>query len=449
LAYRPWLVSEGSLVFEADSNWSSKYKDDRELILNAPQQGAVAAVVAKPIDEKNFKLPYLLVNDTFEAYETLAKASRQEYQGKIIGITGSVGKTTTKEMLKTILSTNALVYASHNKLNNYRGLVNNIAQCTPNVDYSIYEFGMAKIGSIANKSLLAKPHIAIITDIQPDHLKHHKNIKSIARTKAEIFTGMDKDGIAILNRDNEYYNYLKKKARSNGISHIVSFGRRKTATIRLLNTRLSNQGSKVRIRVNQQELEYHLGAIGMSSVYNSLAAFAAVYALGLPLPIFINTLENFTAPEQRGEQLNLKVNHKNIIVIDQRYNSNIASLKACADNLVIMGKTPQIPHKTTFILGDMEQLGKFASELHEQAGKHLANCDIDQILFFGEYSKELQKGMNNKSNLICFDSPDKLYNYFLEHLKENEIMTIKGSWSNDEFDNIIKSLRQLEYKETH
>lgn len=444
LAYRPWQIESGSLVFEADSSWSSKYDDDRELLREEETLGGVASVVAKPVKANDSRLPYLLVKDTFAAFETLARLNRRAFQGKVIAITGSVGKTTTKEMLRSLLSKTHRVYFSHNKLNNYRGLVNNVAECHPQVDYAIYECGMAKIGSIENKSQLAHPHIALITDIQPDHLKHHKNIKSIARTKAEIFKGMDAHGIAILNHDNEYYDFLHKKAQRSEIKTIISFGQSPQATIRLKNYHLSAQGCQVTLQIDQQIFNYHLSVLGKSSVYNSLAAFAVIYALNLPLPTYINALSHFTAPEQRGELFDMQIQGKPIRVIDQRYNSNLASLKACADNLVLISQASEKKTKTTFMLGDMEQLGSFAEDLHQQAAAYLAACEIDEILYFGQYGELLAPYFKRKNNFHSFAKPKELLKYFLQHLKKDAIMTIKGSWSNDEFDNMIKKLRRME-----
>ncbi len=444
LAYRPWLISQGSLVIESDQSWKKRYGKTRELILNAQQKGAVAAIVQRHVRTQKFSLPYLLVKNTFTALETLAKENRKSYHGKIIAITGSVGKTTTKEMLTTLLAPRSTLYVNHNKLNNYRGLIYNVAQCSSQVDYSIYEFGMAKIGTIAQKSVLAQPDIALITDIQPDHLKHHKNIRSIAKTKAEIFMGMNKKGIVVLNRDNDYYHYLRNKAKKNGIINIISFGHSKKSTLQLIKTNISSAGSNITIAINtnhhQQQLSYMLYALGKSSVMNSLAAFAIMYALEFPLKDIISDLKYFKLPEQRGEKLKLNVLGKNIIVLDQRYNSNIASIKACTEILMLEADKKQ---KTTFIMGDMEELGKFSASLHQKIGEYLKECDIDQILFFGKYGDNVHQGMEHKQNFHIFNTPEELFDFFLKNLREDEIMTIKGSSRISFIDNIIRKLQRL------
>src|SRR6185295_7289720 len=256
-------------------------RDGHEFVPAALQRGAGLAVVAAdrraalPSDA-----PLLLVADVLDGLRELARAARARSQAKVIGVTGSVGKTSTKEALALALSKDGATHASVASYNNHWGVPLSLARCPQNARYAVFEIGMNHAGEIEPLTTLVRPHVAVITTIEPVHLEFFGSLDAIADAKAEIFAGVERRGAAVLNRDNAQFSRLEKAAKAAGVANVVPFGEHASADARLIKCALQGDGSTVQARILGEEVTYKLGAPGRHLVLNSLAVLAAAKLAG-------------------------------------------------------------------------------------------------------------------------------------------------------------------------
>jgi UDP-N-acetylmuramoyl-tripeptide--D-alanyl-D-alanine ligase len=298
---------------------------------------------------------YLLVDDVMEAMRAIARAARARMKGKVIAVTGSVGKTSTKEMLATCFATYGKTHAAVASFNNHWGVPLTLARMPEDADFGIFEIGMNHSGEIVPLVALVQPHIAIITTVEPVHLAHFSGIEEIAAAKAEIFTGLKAGGTAILNADNPWFSYLCEQAKG---YKIVSFGASEAADIQLLSC---NEGVKTSL------INYNLGAKGVHMAMNSLSVLGAIQACGLELTKAIPALEGLKPVKGRGEVVYLK---NDMTLNDESYNANPASMKA-AFAVLKTAKSRKIA-----ALGDMLELGEHEIAIHEELAVDHEGIDL-------------------------------------------------------------------------
>src|SRR5580700_1533993 len=261
-------------------------RDGHEFVGAALAAHAGVAVVAvgrraeMPIDA-----PLLVVPDVLAALRALAAAARARTAAKVIGVTGSVGKTGTKEALRLALGKDGETHASVASYNNHWGVPLSLARCPASAHYAVLEMGMNHAGEIAPLSRLARPHVAIITTIAPVHLEFFGSLAKIADAKAEIFLGLEAGGAAVINRDNSQFVHLKRRAKQAGVARIVSFGEHEQADARLIKCALHPGCSAVQADILGTELTYKIGAPGRHLVHNSLAVLAAAVLVGADLAL--------------------------------------------------------------------------------------------------------------------------------------------------------------------
>ena len=243
--------------------------------------------------------PLLVVPDVLEGLTALARAARARSAAKFIGVTGSVGKTGTKEALRLALSSDGETHASAASYNNHWGVPLSLARCPASARYAVLEMGMNHAGEIAPLTRLVRPHVAIITTIEPVHLEFFPSVEAIADAKAEIFQGIEPGGAAVINRDNPHFARLQKQAKADGVGRIVSFGENAKADARLLKFALQPDSSTVQARILGADVTYKLGAPGRHVVRNSLAVLAAASLAGADLALAALALANLDAAERR------------------------------------------------------------------------------------------------------------------------------------------------------
>src|SRR5262249_11562957 len=276
-------------------------RDGHEFVDAALKAGAGLAVVAA--DRRgNFAkdAPILVVPDVLEALIALARAARARSKAKFIGVTGSVGKTGTKEALKLALSSEGETHASAASYNNHWGVPLSLARCPSSAKYAVLEMGMNHAGEIAPLTKLVRPHVAIITTVEPVHLEFFASVEAIADAKAEIFQGIEPGGPRATNRDNRHSARLERAAKDLNVSRIVSFGEHAKADARLVKFALQADSSTVQARILGNDVAYKLGAPGRHVVQNSLAVLAAATLAGADLAIAALLLAQLTPPTGRG-----------------------------------------------------------------------------------------------------------------------------------------------------
>ncbi len=244
--------------------------------------------------------------DVLAALYDLARAARARSPAKFIGVTGSVGKTSTKEALRLALAADGETHASVASYNNHWGVPLSLARCPQTARYAVLEIGMNHAGEIAALTRLARPHVAIITTVEPVHLEFFGSVEAIADAKAEIFLGLEPDGAAVINRDNAQFTRLRNHAQTAGVSRIVSFGEHARADARLIKASLHPDCSTVQARILGTDVTYKLGAPGRHVVHNSLAVLAAVALAGADLALAALALAQLQPATGRGARITLE-----------------------------------------------------------------------------------------------------------------------------------------------
>ena len=402
--------------------------DGHNYVDNAFAAGAAAAVVNKDYDTTTAKGPLLIVDDTMLGMETLARAARARAQGKIIGVAGSVGKTGTKEMLATLFGALGTTHASKKSFNNHWGVPLTLSGLAADADFGVFEIGMNHPGEIIGLTDQVRPHIAIITTIDQEHIEFFQNgLEGIADANAEIFTGMDADGIAILNRDNPYYTRLKAAAEKQGLQTVYSFGEDEEADARLVDCALHADSSRVTADIMGERVKYKLLIPGKHIVMNSLGALAVVKAAGGDLQKAVEALQNAAPVQGRGNRhiVTLEDGTAPITIIDESYNANPASMQAAFEVFALV--EPQDGGRRIAVLGDMLELGKHGPQLHAELANPLLRAQTDKLYCCGQLMDALYQALPTDWRGAHAKDSKLLADIVRDAVKPGDVILVKGS----------------------
>lgn len=402
--------------------------DGHDYVDAAFAAGAAAAIVDKNYDVSKAKGPVLVVDDTMKGLENLARAARARSKGKIIGVAGSVGKTGTKEMLATLFSACGKTHASKKSFNNHWGVPLSLANLPEDADYGIFEIGMNHPGEIIGLTDQVKPHIAIITTIDREHIEFFDNgLDGIADANAEIFTGMDENGIAILNHDNPYFDRLKAHAERQGIKKIYGFGEDDGADTKLVDCALHADSSRVTADVMGTRGKYKLQIPGKHIVLNSLGALSVVKAAGADLDKAIEAFKNAEAVSGRGNrhEITLVAGQPPLTIIDESYNANPASMQAAFNVLELV--EPQGEGRRLAILGDMLELGKDGPRLHAELANPLLKAKTDLLFCCGPLMDALYQALPADWQGAHAKDSKALTEDVKAAVKPGDVLLVKGS----------------------
>jgi len=403
-------------------------RDGHDFVQSALEAGAGCAVVeeAFQLDTSSDNEGRLVrVHDTFEALNNLGREARDRIDhAVVIGVTGSVGKTGTKEALRVALGPSGSVHASAKSFNNHWGVPLTLANMPRDIDYGVFEMGMNHAGEISALTRLVRPHIAIITTVAPVHLGFFSSVDEIADAKAEIFEGLEPGGAAILNRDNPYFERLAAAASGEG-AEIVSFGEDERAKVRLLSCDLSPDGSTVTSDILGETITYRVGAPGRHVVQNTLAVLAAVKVAGADLSAAAEALGAIHAPEGRGERFVIETERGPVCIVDESYNANPASMRAA---LATLGLTPRSAYKRRIaVLGDMLELGSDSTKLHRELAEAVDAAGIDVVFASGADMASLFEALPEKRRGAYAKTSDELASALLSSVQPGDIVMVKGS----------------------
>ncbi len=354
--------------------------DGHDYVEAAFKAGATAAIVKEAFESPSG--PLLHVNDTMTALEKLGAAGRARSQAKIIAVTGSAGKTGTKEMLSIVFGALGKTHASKKSFNNHWGVPLSLANIPKDTAYGVFELGMNHAGELTNLTGQVKPHIAIITTIEPVHIEFFKSVEAIADAKAEIFTGM-KGGIAILPFDNPHFARLKSHAENAGLQKILSFGEDEDAQSRLIDCALHADSTKVTADILGERVKYKLNIPGKHIALNSLSALTAVKAAGGNLNASVEALKSSEPVEGRGNRISVTIaaGQPPLTIINESYNANPAAMLAAFG--VFAMTTPTGGGRRIAVLGDMLELGKDGPRLHAELANPLLKAKTDLLFCCG------------------------------------------------------------------
>jgi UDP-N-acetylmuramoyl-tripeptide--D-alanyl-D-alanine ligase len=373
---RTAIAGEAFFAIKGDTH------DGHDFVTAALRQGAALAVVARRRrDEYGNNAPLLVADDVLEALRDVARAGRRRSAAKIVAVTGSVGKTSTKAALALALASSGETHASAASFNNHWGVPLSLARMPETASYGVFEIGMNHAGEITPLVRIVRPHVAIITAVEPVHLEFFASVAEIADAKAEIFLGLEPGGTAVVNRDSPHFARLRRRAEAAGVSNIASFGEHARAETRLLKCALHPDCSTVEAKILGQPVTYKIGAPGRHLVMNSLAVLTAASLLGADLARAAVALAQQAPAAGRGARITLELAAGRALLIDESYNANPTSMRAA---LALLGQAPLAPSgRRIAVLGDMLELGSTAKDLHRGLIDPICQNGIDLVYCAG------------------------------------------------------------------
>ena len=402
-------------------------QDGHAYVGTAFASGAAAAMVAREFagaaDSGAGVL--LRVDDPLAGLNRLGTAARARATVKTIAITGSVGKTGSKEALRACLARCGRTHASEKSYNNHWGVPLTLARMPADTQFGVFEIGMNHPGEITPLSRMVRPEIAIITTVAAVHIGFFKSEEAIADAKAEIFDGLLPGGTAILNQDNRHYERLKDKALAAGAGRVLGFGLASPAPAHVLAMRMSDQGSQVEAIIDGEPITYEIGAPGEHYVMNSLAVLSAVKLVGGDLSAAAAELVNVRAPVGRGQRSRYQLPDGPVMLIDESYNANPASVRAALAGLAL---TPRDPFgRRIAVLGDMRELGDQSARLHRELLEPLLAAGVDLLLACGPHMRALHDLVPPARRGAYAASADELAPALLDTIRAGDAVMIKGS----------------------
>ncbi|MDH3771146.1 MAG: UDP-N-acetylmuramoylalanyl-D-glutamyl-2,6-diaminopimelate--D-alanyl-D-alanine ligase, partial [Nitrospirota bacterium] len=394
--------------------------DGHDFVRAALDRGAAALVAHRP-HAVSADAPLVVVDDTMAALTTLGQAARARSQARVAAITGSVGKTGTKEALRLALAAQGPTHASAASHNNHWGVPLSLAREPHGTAYGIYELGMNAPGEIAALTRLVRPHVALITTIEAAHLGYFPSVAAIAEAKGEIFEGLEPGGIAVLNADNAHFARLKELAKAAGCERVIAFGSSELADAKLLEARRDPSGSDVVMWLDGREIAYRMGAPGQHWVINSLAVIAGAVALGADGEAAAQALAGFAAPKGRGQRHRIELAGGAIDLIDESYNANPASMRAALS--LLEGRSG----RTIAALGDMLELGELAGEFHAELAEPIAAHGVDLVFTSGASMRHLHDALPPARRGEHAESAAELLPILRAVLQPGDTLLVKGS----------------------
>lgn len=417
--------------------------DGHDFVVNAFAQGAAAAMVDKNFIPFDGCGPLLVVEDVMQAFEALARAARARSHGVIVGVAGSVGKTGTKEMLATLFSALGKTHASKKSFNNHWGVPLSLSNLPADADFGIFEMGMNHTGEISLLTQQVRPHIALVTTIDREHIEFFQNgLDGIADANAEIFEGMDKNGIAVLNHDNPYFARLAQAAKDNGITQIYGFGEDDGADAKLADCSLHADGSRVTADILGERVKYRLMIPGRHIVMNSLGALAVVKAAKGDLTRATAALKEAGAVSGRGNRHTVILDEAAppVTVIDESYNANPASMQAAFRVLELV--EPQDNGRRIAVLGDMLELGREGPRLHAELANPLLRAKTDKLYCCGPLMEALYQALPPDWQGAHTADSKLLAERLKADIRAGDVVLVKGS-AGSKMAYIIETLNAL------
>jgi len=406
-------VQPGELFFAV----KGERLDGHDFVHQALERGAVSAVVRKDEIARYFvKTCLFAVDDTLIALQTLATAMRRLWGKPVVGITGSAGKTTTKEAIAHVLASRYQVHKSEGNLNNHFGLPLMLLKLQPEHEVAVIEMGMSHSGEIAALARIAQPEIGVVTNVAPVHLEYFDSLAGIARAKYELIESLPHSGTAVLNADDDYVAQFGRDFKGK----VVLYGVRKPADVRAQNIESrGGDGSTFDVIVEGLRERTVLPLVGAHNVHNALAAVAVGLERGIRLADAVKALATLVPADQRGQVVQLG----NVKVVNDCYNSNPKALAAMVDALAAMPAKRRI-----VVAGEMLELGPSGPDLHRQAGQHMADRKIDLLLGvrgLAQSMVEAAKAGGIRSEFVT--TPEEAGEWLARETRDGDVVLLKAS----------------------
>ncbi len=397
--------------------------DGHIFVKHAIKNGAIKSIISKKIKKIN-NSKTILVHNTFQSLNDLAKTTRDNSPAKIVGITGSAGKTTLKNLISFSLSSYGKVHCSPHSYNDKFGVPLSVANLKKDTKYGVFEIGMDKKGEIHNLSKIVKPEIAVITNIAEAHIKNFNSLKDIAKAKAEIIDNIVENGYIILNKDDKYFNFLSNIAKKKLIN-IISFSLKKKADVYLINTRKIKNYYKLKISIDNKKYFFNTKNISNIFIRNMLACISVIYCLNLDPKYLEDKFKKFILPAGRGDLKLVKKFKKVFKFLDESYNANPLSMNSAIENLSSYKKENN--SKKIVLLGDMMELGKKSKTLHKSLSRVINKSDIDKVFVYGRHIKQTFYNLSTNKKGLIFNNLSDANKHLSKIINNNDLLMIKGS----------------------
>ncbi|MEE8532048.1 MAG: UDP-N-acetylmuramoylalanyl-D-glutamyl-2,6-diaminopimelate--D-alanyl-D-alanine ligase [Alphaproteobacteria bacterium] len=399
--------------------------DAHEYVADAFERGAAAALISSLPDRVTADAPLLFVDDVLAGLNRLAHAARERSPAKIFAVTGSVGKTGTKETLKLALSLQGKIFASPASFNNEWGVPLSLAALPRDARYGVFEIGMNHPGEIAPLARMVRPQVGVITNVEGVHLAFFPSVEAVCDAKTELFEGMGEGDVAVLNRDNPFYDRLAEAARRRGVGTIVSFGAHPAATVRLADCTLGAEHSEAAVAVAGETLACAIGAPGRHWVTIGLTVLAAVHAAGGDVAAAAARLTDVKPLPGRGARHRVALDGDGFTLIDESYNANPVSMRAAIENL---GATPpSAGGRRIAVLGDMLELGTQAPALHAGLAGPLSAANADLVFTVGPNMAHLRDALPAATRAGHAERSDDIVAPVVAAVGAGDVVMVKGS----------------------
>ncbi len=406
-------------------------RDGHDFVRDALSRGAGAAVVAAGRAPEFAGNGAVLAvsgegdDPVLDAMRALGLAARARARAGIVAVTGSVGKTGTKEALRHVLSAQGRTHASIASYNNHWGVPLTLARMPADAEYGVFEIGMNHPREIVPLVAMVRPDIALVITVEPVHIEHFASLSAIADAKGEIFSGLRPGGTAILNRDNPSFSRLLAHAQASKAGRVVTFGEHPEADVRALRIVLRPDLSVVDARVMGIPVTYQLGTPGRHTAMNSLGVMAVVHALGADLAMAALSLAALRPPVGRGERTALRIGEGEAFLVDESYNANPASIRAALATLAAIETGPR--GRRIAVLGDMLELGAAGEDHHRDLGPAVEAAGIDLVFTAGPLMRHLFEALPMSRRGTCAATSSELLDSVLGTLRAGDAVMVKGS----------------------
>jgi len=393
--------------------------DGHRFVDGAFAAGAAGAIVSQPVSG-----PHVLVEDTFAALQALGRASRERSRATIFGVTGSVGKTSTKEALYAALERNrpGKVHRSVKSYNNHTGVPLSLARMPRDCDYAVFEMGMNNAGEIAALVRQVRPNVALITAIAPAHIENLGSEEAIADAKAEIFQALEPEGVAIVPNDTPHRDRLVKTARRHA-DRIVTFGGGDADVHAVHAVAAESGGSLISAALLERELTFTISQRGEHWVSNSLAVLAAVEAIGEDVARAGLALADMGGLKGRGERHRIEIDGGELLLIDESYNANPASMAATLKSL---GVERDVERRIA-VLGPMRELGEHSAALHAGLAPAVRDANVDRLILIGDEMRPLAEKVVGRVSLDLVLSVDEATDELTRIVRPGDAVLVKAS----------------------
>jgi UDP-N-acetylmuramoyl-tripeptide--D-alanyl-D-alanine ligase len=399
--------------------------DGHGYVKGALDAGGAAALVAHRPDNLAEDAPLIEVPDVLAGLVDLATAARARSSARIAAVTGSVGKTGSKEMLAACLGRLGSCEATRGNLNNHIGAPLSLARLASDTAYAVFELGMNHADEIRPLTKLVRPHVALITTVEPVHIEFFPSVEAIADAKAEILEGIEPGGAAVLNRDNPHFDRLAATADRLGVQRVVSFGASDRADVRLVSHETVAAGTDVTASIAGKHLSWTVGGTGAHWALNSCGVVATLFALGVDVEAAVPALAEISAGRGRGATVTLSTEGGPFTLVDESYNASPPAVRAALS--VLSGMTPTGAGRRLAVLGDMRELGDVAPQAHADLRDAVLAAGLDRVFLVGAEMTALRGVLPGGMVAGHADRSEEIADAVAAAVRPGDVVLVKGS----------------------